>query len=226
MPSPSPARPVWRPCSCCARCPRSAAGTRSFELPMSARVMDIDFALAERQPFVRYILARCHRVRAAVARRGRWRRRDCPARRERIGDDRRRPSRSAVRSMTVDRLAHVLVERLLRASRLSAASRLSLREQQIAAGDEGARRSRAPASSAIRLEVGHLQLAPADVHRPQQRNIGWSCRVQQPRRLRPRLVGDRRARQHARDLLAPLVVARACGRVVRVPSAPWLFSIR
>ena len=54
----------------------------------------------------------------------------------------------------------------------------------------------------------HAFEAPRPRTPSDDRPFACSCRLQQPRRLRPRLVGDRRARQHPRDLLAPLLAPK------------------
>ena len=173
-----------------------------LRLAHAARVMRHKFR-ARRAPCVRRPLLRASRSRRRRRRRrGKSRRPDCRAHRERIGGDDPRHFRGGA-DHHADRLAHVLARAPLRASAFSARSDLSLVNSRLPLAMKVRGRPEAELLR-DRLEIGHLQLCARRRSPRGSARRRRSCGVEQPRRLGACFLGDRGAREHARDFLAAL----------------------
>src|SRR5205823_10077776 len=97
-------------------------------------------------------------------------------------------------------------------------------EEQVAAGNEGARRSVSQAPGK-RLEIRHVQLASADVDCSKQRDTGGHAASS--RRDACALASSViDAPDNIRAISSRRSSALSLRTLVRVPSGPWLFSIR
>src|SRR6185503_11318326 len=94
-------------------------------------------------------------------------------------------------------------------------------EQQVAACDEGFGRVQSNFAGDA-LEILHLELASADVHRAQERDIGRHA-ASSRREAWARASSVIEAPDSIRAISSRRSSSESLRTVVRVPSAPWLF---